>query len=93
MRYIPNMHDGTVKTLKEVKQLGMSRGELIFRGYLTNFFGYKQYNGQEYYILRKKVGDDYYKFEKVSRSGTKHKLPKLLHEGWEIVKEPTDKEE
>lgn len=85
-KYYPNYKTGVVD--ESSKHWGKDKKNLSEEGYVVNFFRSNQYNGQEYYILRKKEGD-YYKFEKVSKNGTKNKLPKLLLQGWEIVLAPT----
>ncbi|WP_010174829.1 hypothetical protein [Bacillus coahuilensis] len=84
-KLFPNVFSGEVLTTSELPT--KKRRELFELGFLVNFFKPNQYNGNEYYVLRKKVGD-FYKFEKVSRYGTKNRLPLLLLQGWEIVKAP-----
>ncbi|AIF45674.1 hypothetical protein [Virgibacillus sp. SK37] len=84
-KYYPNYKTGEV--VESSKHWAKSKTELQEEGYITNFFKSNQYNGHQYYILRKKNGE-FYKFEKVSRFGTKNKLPKLLLQGWEVVQSP-----
>ncbi len=84
-KYYPNFKTGEVVEAK--KLWGKNKIDLYKEGYLVNFFKSNQYNGQEYFILRKKVRD-YYQFEKVSRYGTTNKLPLFLIKGWTIVKAP-----
>lgn len=92
-KLFPNVVSGKVLTTSELPT--KNRRELYELGFLINFFKKNQYNGNEYYVLRRRVGK-FYQFEKVSRYGTKNRLPLLLLQGWEIVKAPAgvpDKEE
>lgn len=84
-KYYPNRITGKVAVASEF--WGRSKRELEDKGYITDFFKPHQYNGQDFYVLRKKQGNEYI-FEKVSKNGTKYKLPYLLEQGWEIVQEP-----
>ena len=84
-KYYPNRFTGEL--LEASKVWGKSKAELREAGYITDFFKTNCYNGQDYYILRKKINGEY-QFEKVSRHGTKNKLQLLLLQGWEIIKHP-----
>lgn len=78
MKYYGNKSNGK---LVHVKKMYGTKEDIIHFGY-DDFLGSKQYNIQQYFVLRRKENEKYIFYKTVSEG----KARALITMGWELIK-------